>query len=539
MEWAGAGHLCESRELEYPVRTALATRRHPQRIVSTAKSYPSPVGGWNDRDALAAMPPTDAVILENWFPFPSYVEIRGGYASHATGMTGNGKTLMTYNGINGTNAMFCSTSSGIYNVTSAGAVGASVLARTDGKHQWLMFGDGTNNWLIGCNGVDKPCYYDGTTWTAVDSGTSPALSGLTSTTLIGVAESKGRLFFIQTNTLKFWYLAAGAAGGALTSFDLSGIAKMGGFLMAVGNWTIDAGNGPDDRIVFYTSEGEVIVYSGTNPSAAANWSLVGVYYVGKPIGRRCMTKLGGDLVLITQNGVFPMGAALQSSSIDYKQALSFKIQNSFTSAGRSYNTVFGWEAMVYPAQSALIVNVPQGEDGTHEQYVMNTITKAWCKFTGWNMETFGLLNGQLYATSGTTVWKAWTGFVDNATNIDAYGKQAFHHFNTPGHVKKFTMYQPIMAVNGSLSFLTDIDVDYRDDNLSGSATYTVTTGAAWDSATWDSGYWASGLEIVRQWTSPAEWMVYCASAKLKVSTNSLQVQWVANSIVYETGGVMA
>ncbi|WP_230685465.1 hypothetical protein, partial [Streptococcus pneumoniae] len=79
-------------------------------------SYPSPIGGWNKRDALAEMKSTDAVDLVNWFPRTSYVEIRGGYASHATGMTGNGKTLMVHNAMNGTNKMFGATASGIYDV---------------------------------------------------------------------------------------------------------------------------------------------------------------------------------------------------------------------------------------------------------------------------------------------------------------------------------------------------------------------------------------------------------------------------------------
>ena len=33
--------------------------------VSVQQSYPPPVGGWNARDALAAMKPTDAVALDN------------------------------------------------------------------------------------------------------------------------------------------------------------------------------------------------------------------------------------------------------------------------------------------------------------------------------------------------------------------------------------------------------------------------------------------------------------------------------------------
>ena len=520
------------------MRQPLRTKSIPGATVSSFKSYPAPVGGWNARDALAQMKPIDAVALENWYPKTSYVEIRGGYADHATGMTGNGKTLAPYNSISGSNKLFAITNSGVYDVSSAGAVGSSVAARTNGKHQYEMFGDGTNNYLILVNGVDKPLYYDGSTWTAVDAASSPALTGLTTTKIVDVFSSKGRLFFIEAGSLSFWYLAAGAAGGALTEFDLSGVAQKGGYLMAGSTWTIDAGDGPDDRVVFVTSEGEVIVYAGTNPGSASDWSLVGVYEFGKPLGRRCMQKYGGDLIIITQNGAFPMAAAAQSVTIDYKLALSFKIENAFTEAARTYGGVFGWEAILYPAQSALIVNVPHVEDGEHEQYVMNTITKAWCKFKEWDAETFAVFNGELYFCVGTKVVKAWTGNIDDDSDIVAYAKTAFSDMGDKGHLKKFKMFMPVLSVNGPVSYLTDIDVDYADSPISGTASYSVVSGAQWDVDNWDEGYWAAGLEIVKQWTSPSEWDGYSASGKVKIATNSLTVQWMASWYTYERGGIL-
>lgn len=406
---------------------------------------------------------------------------------------------------------------------------------TNGKFQWLNFGDGTNNYLIMCNGVDKPQYYNGTSWIAVDGASSPALTGVTTTTLIAPFMSKGRLFFIQKDTLSFWYLAAGAAGGALTEFDLSPLARAGGYLMAGATWTLDAGDGPDDRVVFVTSEGEVIVYAGTNPSSGTTWSLVGVYSIGKPLGRRCFAKYGGDLVLITQNGAFPLSAALQSATIDYKMAISFKIENAFTEAARNYGSNFGWCATVFPARSALLVNIPQAEDGAHEQFVMNTITQAWCKFTSWDAEDFAVFNNELYFTSGKEVLKAWSGTADGEDNIIAYGKTAFSALGKPGLQKQVKMFRPVLAVNGSFQFLTDIDVDFEDNEITGVATYTVTSGALWDAALWDVGYWAAGLEISRQWTSPAEYTGNYVAGKIKITTNSLTVQWMSSEYIFEYG----
>ncbi|MBP0119246.1 MAG: hypothetical protein ITD33_00030 [Nitrosarchaeum sp.] len=501
-------------------------------------SYPSPIGGWNARDALADMPQTDAVELENWFPGTSYCEMRGGYSDHATGMAHAGKTLMTYNGLDGTNSMWCVTEDGVYDVTSAGAVGATVIARTNAKHQWLQFGDGTSNWLIAANGVDKPLYYDGTTWTAVDNVTTPALTGLTTTEIISLFASKGRLYFIEKDSLSFWYLPAGVAGGALLEFDLSGVARMGGFLMAGATWTVDGGDGPDDRVVFITSQGEVIVYQGDNPSSASFWQLVGVYNLGKPLGRRCVTRYGGDVIVLTQNGAFPLSAAIQSAAINYSTALSFKIQNAFTEAARDYGSTFGWIPIVYPDQSALIVNIPISENGEHEQYVMNTITKAWCKFTEWDAEDFVIFNSKLYFVTSTKVVLAWYLHVDGTADISAYGKQAFSYFGAPGTLKKFTLYRPVLSTNGSITFATDIDIDFQEHELSGNTSASSLAFARWDRSYWDIGLWGNSQEIVKQWTSPAEWQGYAAAGKVQVSTNALTIQWMANDIVWESGGIV-
>jgi len=520
------------------MRTALRRTRSPQGMRSQSVSFPSPIGGWNARDALAAMPQTDAVDLENWFPSTSYCEMRGGYASHATGLPLAAKTLMVYNGLDGTNSMWAVTNAGVYNVTSAGAVGASVLARTEAKHQWLQFGDGTSNWLIGVNGVDNPLYYNGTTWYTEGDPGAPNITGVTANTLINLFVSKGRLFFIEENSLSFWFLSAGASAGSATEFDLSSVAKMGGYLMAGATWTVDGGDGPDDRVVFVTSEGEVIVYQGDNPASAAAWSLVGVYNLGKPLGRRCVTRFGGDVVVLTQNGAFPMSAAIQSSTINYETALSFKIQNAFTTAARLYSANFGWMPVVYPDQSALIVNVPIAEGGQHEQYVMNTITKAWCKFTEWDAEDFAIFNSKLYFLTGTTVVVAWSGHRDGTSDITAYGKQAFSYFGSPGTLKKFVMYRPVIAADGQISLATDLDIDFQTQDFTGTSSSVGTVGMVWDTSSWDDAFWASGQEIIKQWSSPSEWQGYAASVKIKAATGTLTIQWMANDMVWERGGIL-
>ena len=72
-----------------------------QNTAQTA-SIPAPIGGWNARDSLANMSPTDAVQLVNWFPTPTDVTMRSGYTAGSVITTATGAqtiSSITYSGL--------------------------------------------------------------------------------------------------------------------------------------------------------------------------------------------------------------------------------------------------------------------------------------------------------------------------------------------------------------------------------------------------------------------------------------------------------
>jgi hypothetical protein len=89
---------------------------------------------------------------------------------------------------------------------------------------------------------------------------------------IAITQHKNRIWFAEKDTLKAWYMGTNAIGGAAAAFDLSALFSRGGYLVALGTWTLDGGAGLDDLLVFVTSEGQVAVYRGTDPAVAANWA---------------------------------------------------------------------------------------------------------------------------------------------------------------------------------------------------------------------------------------------------------------------------
>ena len=74
----------------------------PKQNTASTTSVPAPIGGWNARDSLANMNPTDAVQLVNWFPTPTDVTMRKGYTVTSILTTSTGvQTIssITYSGV--------------------------------------------------------------------------------------------------------------------------------------------------------------------------------------------------------------------------------------------------------------------------------------------------------------------------------------------------------------------------------------------------------------------------------------------------------
>jgi len=503
----------------------------------TVKSLSAPIRGWNARDSIANMNVNDAVYLRNFFPTTVDCELRGGNSDHATTITGTVETLAVYNKSDGNSELYAISDTDVYDASSPGAAVAQTLTVTDGKYQYINFSDGTSNWLCMVNGVDTPKFWNGATWTEVIGTGSPAITGITTTDIVNITEFQSRIYFIENDSLSFWYLPADAVGGLAVEFQLGSYASKGGYLMWADSWTFDGGNGPDDYICFMTSEGQAIVYSGNDPSS--NFVLIGVFdLVGRPLGRRSHIKYEGDLIALTEAGAFPLSSALKSSITNDTVAVTDKINQAFTAAARNYGTNFGWEMIIYPLRNALIFNIPTSEVTGQEQYVMNTITKAWCQFNSWDAQCFAVFNGELYFGKSTKVQKSWTGRSDDGNHIVGEGKTAFNYFDEMSQEKRFNLFRPMLQTNGDMTFLTGFDIDFDDNPITGVSSFSTTGGSNWGVGVWGGATWSSTLSIVRKWTSPSDNVGYAAAGKLKVNTNSLEVHWVANDYVYEIGGVL-
>lgn len=516
-------------------------------IKKTAKvktdSVPAPVGGLNARDSIANMPITDALILDNMFCTPSDVGLRNGYQETTTGLPGWVESLLPYSGLSAVRKLFGASIHGIYDCTGSGAVGAAkVSGLTNARFQWVNFSTAGATYLYAVNGADDPVLYNGTTWQQVGNGTSPiAITGVDPSTFIQVNEWQERLYFVPVNSTKVWYLAAASVGGAANFFDFGPLLRLGGYVMGTCTWNLETSTGVTSLFVVVSSEGEVLIYNGYDPTTAATFSLAGHFRIGRPIGRRFYCYNGADVVFLTIDGAIPLSKALQSDRSQTNIAISDKIRKFMNADAVNYNANFGWQAVLYPAGTKMIINIPVIENNLQYQYVMNTITGSWSTFgkmnSPWLAACFEFWEDGLYFGGNGYVAQCDTGQNDNGANIQASAKQAFNYFGIKGQKKLFTLVRPILVSDGSLSVAVDLNVDFENNLPTSIPTFTASGGSPWNTSPWNTSKWTVENNVIADWETPnAEG--FCAALYMNITAANLGVSWESTDYVYQLGGIL-
>lgn len=539
-------------------RRAIARSRRAE-----SASQPSPVGGWNARDPIDKMAPIDAIQIDNYIPRASWCELRRGTSIFARNFpAGPVQTIMEYHSST-TRKMLAAGGGKVATISDDGATVTSVgTGFTSDRWQWLLWKAN----LLMVNGADTPQKFDGTTLSAnVFTGT-----GLTATNLIGIELHGERLYLWEANQPHFWYGGTGSIAGALTKFDLSSIAKLGGNLKTVQNWTRDGGDGIDDLVVFIMTTGEAIVYQGTNPGDAANWVKQGNFRIPPPISIRGSEQLGGDVVIATKDGAVSLNTVLPLDRARQASTISDKIRKAWLDTAKLYAANEGWEAKVYPGGGLILFNIPISTPAApspveSEQYVMNLDTGAWCRFRGVDVRTLGLYKDELYAGGNeegvswnSGVWNVspWysglvvkldSGYSDLA--LDLEGNQsaaaiqgdirpAFFDLGLPGVNKRITMARPVFQSDGNLMANIGLATDYNDVVPTQSlASSTDGASAIWNSATWDVTSWSVGFRVHKSWQT-VYGMGFVAALPIRTLSSSQDIRLMSIDYMAAAGGIL-
>ena len=364
------------------------------------------------------------------------------------------------------------------------------------------------------------------------------VTGLNSNQFANINLFKERLYFVQKNSLSFWYLPVDSINGAVSEFPLGGIFKKGGYLQAMGTWTIDAGYGVDDLAAFVTSNGEVAIYKGSDPSDPNDWALIGIWNIGQTFARKCLFKYGGDLLLLTEDGLVPLSAGLQSTRLDPRVNITDKIFFAISQAADLYAANFGWQINYFAKVNMLIVNIPV--TGGSEQYVMHNITKSWARFTNLNANCWELSGDDMYFGANGFVGKFYDTYADAGNNITAFVQQAYSYFDSRGQQKRFTLVRPILQTdNGLPTVLCGISTDFDTVNLTSQISFnpSILQTGEWDIDTWDDANWGGGLVTTKIWQGVTG-LGYAGSVSLNVVSQRIEFHWASTDFVMERGGIL-
>lgn len=457
-------------------------------------NFPAPIRGWVLNENLATPSPASARVLDNWFPTTTGIRARGGarrYASLGSAVT----SMFTYKA-GATERMFAATASSVFDISSIvdpnAVPAAAFTGQTSGYYSTQPFGTAGGNFLYAVNGTDPARLFDGATWTQITGVSTPAITGVTTSLLSQVWSYANRLFFVEKNTLNAWYLPVDSIGGAAAKFSLAGVFQQGGSLLFGARWSLDAGNGLDDKCLFVTDKGEVAVYEGTNPASAADWRLAGLYTMRRPLGLNAYMQAGGDLLIATEAGLIPVSSAIKK---DIAALELDAVSRAITPYWQQQAALITkpWEVLKLSLKNMMVVSQPKDGDSVGSVIVANLQTGAWARFTGWPATCMAEYGGVGYfGTDAGRVFIMEAGGSDDGT-IYTCVYLGQHDTMGVGPVEKtLSQMRPTFRAGHAISYAISAKVDY-DETLSAPPSSVANfTTSSWDSGVWDTAKWDDG-----------------------------------------------
>jgi len=503
-------------------------------------TVPAPIGGWNIRDPLPMMEPQYAPLLDNVFCLPSELMVRKGYTQWAT-FTGTCKSLLEYNPLNGIQKLYAAVdnagSVSIYDISTSGAVGAAkVSGLTGAKFKQASFATSGGNFAYYVNAADNAILFDGTTWYSVSSVSATyAITGPSDTHFRDVISHKRRLWFVPNSSMACWYLPTDQIAGAAVKYDFAPIFTRGGYITKINTWSLDAGTGLDDYFVIFSSEGEVAVYTGTDPASASTWSLQGVFYIGSPTGRGYTCKFGGDLLIINKDGIAQMSKSLMSSRVSTWLQLTDKIQPQLAQDTTTYADNPDWDLLLYPPQNMLMVNIPVSSTVSY-QYVMNTISGAWARWTGLPAKCWYFSNDLLYFGANGYVGLAWNTQSDNGNEINADVLPAYQNYGASSQLKFWSLARILVGSSSNFSYGTRMELDFNLSIKDFSTPGVVQLPTAiYGTDKYDQSVYGGQIQVKKVWASVSG-MGYWGSLHIKMKTKFADVRLYSYDLTIAAGG---
>lgn len=522
---------------------------------------PAPVGGLNTVSAGSAMPLSDCLQGYNVVAAELGLRSRLGYREWCTGLSGAAddyvRTVLPFTGSAKSGAqdrLFAATATGIWDVSASSMPPIEQVASFP-----IEVGDsgyGISHSFVTAAGVHYLLYADEAnglmryseatgTWESVAEGTGAGeINGVDPANLVFVTAFKRRLWFVERDTARAWYLPAGAIGGTAQPFDMGAQFRAGGPLVGLWNWTYDGGAGLDDSLVAISGGGDVAIYQGTDPANPAEFGLRGVWSLGgsPPAGRRIATDFGGDVLILSRLGVLPL-SRLVAGEVNKDTYVTAKVANLFNSLMLTRASLPGWSMRLHPEDNALVVTVPTYPGQPTEQLVMALAGRAWFRYRDLPIYSSEVWGGKLYF--GTVDGRVCVndGYVDGISLADPNAFMpvqwsvltAFTNLGTPRQ-KQVQLLRPTLLSESSAPAY-EIQARYRYDFAELPPVSAMAgDGSTWDGGTWDRDVWSGEYQASQRLRGATGLGVDMAIAIRGTAT--ARTVLVGIDVMYTAGGLL-
>lgn len=464
------------------------------------------MGGLNTVAAGAAMPPEDCALAWNLIPTETGLRSRLGYVEWCTGLTGttNNKvrSLMSFAGSEASlNRLFATTDTYIYAASSSSGAPSTAFtfASATGDAGYGVFRvvvTSGGHFGLFCDEVNGLHVYSetGASWAAVPLGAGAGqIANVDPASLVHATVFKRRVWFTERDAASAWYLAADAIYGAATEFNFGTQFRQGGYLVGLYNWSYDGGAGMDDALVAISSGGDVVVCQGLDPTDPDSFNIKGTWTISPPPeGREIAYEVGGDLWILSGNGIIPISRLVMGSDKAYETA---KIANLFNSLMLSRRSSRGWSMRLHPEDNALLVLYPDYSTDTNQCLAQSQSTRGWFRYKDLPIHCAAVWEGRLHFGTQDGRVCVSRDYLDNVDRVDSTSYERVDCTLIPAFQRaggnRISLKQ-IRALFLTEGTTPNVRLEARYDMDVSDLTAPEEVGAAsgtWDNAVWDSDVW--------------------------------------------------
>lgn len=501
------------------MRSALLDRRSGSRK-SSKRFLPAPVSGINVRDNPLNLKPTDALDLVNFIAYPDRVESRSGSAL-VCATPAAVHSLLSYSD-GGNTYLFAAGATAVYNVTTS--TYSTAFSCTDADYMGFNFASGGANYLYALNGVDAPQLFNGTTWQAVTTVSAPiSITGISPADLIAGTPYNERLFFLKPNKKSFYYLPVGAVGGVLTEFPVGRYLSKGGSLVAISTISQDGGDGLQTFLVVASSEGEILIYFGTDPADPADWKLRGSYVVGRPLNKHAFMPYGSDTLYLCESGLYGLVTSLSGAKTGNATTVSDKVSPLLSRLITTYGEDLKWRMAFNPLIPGIILNIPTASG---EQFFQHSRSGAWSRFESWIASDFHYVDGECFYASTDGVHQCFIGTADEGLPITAKSFGAPVQLGGGGTLTETVGIRPWFKYEGAFTYGLSIFNDLTTETIQNLYSTAGTGGLIWNVGNWNEATWGGEVGGVSDWRTPDTYPTDRVSLGLQIYSGAGGISWL-------------